>query len=90
MATIKETIRESMMKLEFGCGETPRKPDFLGVDVRSFPNIKYVCNAWEIDQHVEENTVDEIFSRHFFEHLTFQQADLTLASWYKILKARRF
>ncbi len=72
--------------LEFGCADRPRRPKFLGVDIRSLPNIKYVCNAWDIDKFVEDGVVDEIFSRHFFEHLTYQQADLTLKSWYKILK----
>jgi len=73
--------------LEFGCGNKPRKPEYLGVDIRSLPNVTYVCNAWEIHQHVKFNTIDNIFSRHFFEHLTFYQADLTLKSWYKILKS---
>lgn len=27
-----------------------------------------------------------MLSRHFFEHLTYAQADLTLQAWYKILK----
>ncbi len=75
-----------MIGLEFGCGETPRKPHFLGVDVRELPTVKYVCNAWEIDQYVDPNTVDEIFSRHFFEHLSYEQADWTIESWKKVLK----
>lgn len=74
------------MKLEFGCGETPRRPDFFGVDIRPLPNIKFVCNAWDIDQHVEDSSVDEIYSRHFLEHLTFHQAAKTLTVWHKILK----
>jgi predicted SAM-dependent methyltransferase len=75
-----------MFGLEFGCGETPRKKDFFGVDVRPGPTVKYLCNAWEIDQHVSPNSVDAIFSRHFFEHLTFAQGRKTLEVWHKILK----
>jgi len=75
-----------MIGLEFGCGETPRRPDFAGVDVRPLPTVKYVCNAWEIDQHVDEQSVDEIFSRHFFEHLTFEHGAMTLQSWFRVLK----
>ena len=76
--------------LEFGCGDNPTKPEFKGVDVRSLPNVSYVCNAWEISDHVPESSVDEIFSRHFFEHLTFEQADLTLMAWHQILKPGGF
>lgn len=65
-------------------GRTGR-PDFAGVDVRPLPTVKYVCNAWEIDQHVDEQSVDEIFSRHFFEHLTFEHGAMTLQSWFRVL-----
>lgn len=74
------------MKIEFGGGEKPRRPEFKQCDIRQLPNIDYVCAAWDIDKHIEENTVDEIFSRHFFEHLTFLQGEKVLESWYKILK----
>lgn len=76
------------MKLEFGCGDKPRKAKegFLGVDIRKFPNVTYVCKAWEIIEHVPANSVSEIYSRHFLEHLTWVQVDLTLDAWYKILK----
>jgi len=74
------------MKLEFGSGETPTKEGFLTVDVRDLPGVDYVCNAWEIDKHVSENSGDEIFSRHFFEHLTFEQGERQLQVWHKILK----
>jgi predicted SAM-dependent methyltransferase len=74
------------MKIEFGCGETPTKRDFKTCDIRNVPGVDYVCPAWDIDALVEDNTVDEIFSRHFFEHLTFKQGEVILEKWYKILK----
>lgn len=74
------------MKIEFGCGETPTKEDFKTCDIRDLPGIDFVCSAWEIDKLVGENTVDEIFSRHFFEHLTFKQGEYLLTVWHKILK----
>jgi len=74
------------MRLEFGCGETPTKEGFKTCDIRDLPGVDYVCPAWEIDKLVEENSVDEIFSRHFFEHLTFAQGEVMLDKWRKILK----
>jgi predicted SAM-dependent methyltransferase len=73
------------MQIEFGGGNNPRKPNYKQVDIRKFAGITYVCNAWEIDQHVDAGTVTEIYSRHFFEHLTHGQSLRTLEAWHKIL-----
>lgn len=72
------------MKIEFGGGENPRRPNFTQVDVRKINDNTIVCNAWDIDKNVGANTVTEIYSRHFFEHLTHDQAKRTLNAWYKI------
>jgi len=74
------------MKIEFGAGETPTKKGYKTVDVRDLSGVDYVCNAWDIEKHVEPNTVDSIFSRHFFEHLTFIQGEMTLEAWKSIIK----
>lgn len=74
------------MNIEFGCGETPTFSDYKTCDVRDLPGIDYVCNAWEITSQVDPDTVDHIFSRHFFEHLTFQQGHVFLEACYTILK----
>tara|TARA_B110000977_G_scaffold196328_2_gene276466 strand:+ start:586 stop:1077 length:492 start_codon:yes stop_codon:yes gene_type:complete len=74
------------MNIEFGCGAKPTKQGFKTCDIRDLPGIDYVCAAWDIEKLVSENTVDEIFSRHFFEHLTFAQGEKMLEVWHKILK----
>ena len=68
------------MKIEFGCGETPTKEGFMTCDIRDVPGVDFACPAWDIDKHVESNTVTDIFSRHFFEHLTFKQGEYLLDS----------
>ena len=78
--------RRNKMKIEFGCGEKPRHPGYKTCDVRDVPGVDFVCPAWEIDTLVKENSVEEIFSRHFFEHLTFHQGAVVLSKWNKILK----
>ena len=72
-------------RLDFGCGAKQPKSGFVGVDIRKFPHVKYVCNAWEISQLVRHSSILEIYSRHFLEHLTFAQADMTLQAWNKII-----
>jgi len=74
------------MNIEFGCGQHPNKKDYKTCDIRSLPGIDFVCAAWDIDQFVDNNCVDNIFSRHFFEHLTFRQGKIVLEKWHKILK----
>lgn len=74
------------LKIEFGCGENPTKEGFKTCDIRDLPGVDYVCAAWDIDQYIDKNSVDEIYSRHFFEHLTFAQGENVLEVWYKILK----
>ena len=57
----EEKRMKNGVKLEFGCGETPRKPDFLGVDIRPSPSVTYVCIAWEIGRFFSGNSVQEIY-----------------------------
>ena len=74
------------MKIEFGGGKSPKKIDWIQCDIQDLPNIDIVCDAWKITDHVEKNSVEEIYSRHFLEHLTFAQAEACIKSWSAILK----
>lgn len=74
------------MKIEFGCGDRPFSEEYKTCDVRDLPGIDFVCDAWEIDTQVEPDTVESIYSRHFFEHLTFNQGKAYINACYKILK----
>jgi len=73
------------MKLEFG-GVSKHEQGFLCCDIRDVKHVTYVCNCWEIDEKVERESVEEIYSRHMFEHLTFAQGRATLKAWNKVLK----
>lgn len=79
-------MKRSPDKLEFGCGSA-LKSGYEGVDTRALKGVRYVCEAWNIDRYVKPNSVSEISSRHFLEHLTFAQVDATLAVWRRLLKA---
>lgn len=73
------------MKIDFGGGSRP-KPGYACCDVRALDTVEFVCDAWDIADYLDEGSVDEVYSRHFFEHLTFAQGVLTLRAWRKILK----
>ena len=72
------------MNIEFGGGENPRKKDYRQIDIRKIREDDIVCAAWEVEKHIEPNKVQNIYSRHFFEHLTHTQAQRTLDAWYNI------
>lgn len=82
---ILRVIKASPPRLEFGCGPSLQK-EFTGVDIRFFEGVEFICNAWEIKHYVKGESVEEIRSRHFLEHLTYSQAQLALLGWNKILK----
>lgn len=78
-------VRKTRPKyLEFGCGPKCRD-GYKGVDIRWFPGVYYICDSWHITKYVAQNSVYSIYSRHFVEHLTFRQVDLTLNAWMHIL-----
>lgn len=79
-------MNKKIIGLEFGCGDTPRRPEYDGVDIRTLPTVKHVCNAWDITEHVSDESIDIVFSRHFLEHLTFHDANRTIRAWHTILK----
>lgn len=72
-------------RLEFGCGPS-LTPGYTGVDIRFFKGVTFICNAWQIDKYVQQQSVSEIRSRHFFEHLTFAQGRRVLQVWHKLLR----
>lgn len=76
------------MKIEFGCGANSKRVGYKTCDIRNLPGVDFVCAAWEIDQYITKDSVSEIYSRHFFEHLTFAQGRKLLSVWYDILKPR--
>ena len=73
------------MNIEFGCGANPKQAGYKTCDIRNLPGIDYVCSAIDIADHCDHNSVDNIFSRHMFEHLTFHAGELHLEACMKIL-----
>jgi predicted SAM-dependent methyltransferase len=74
-----------MIQLDFGCGNNLKK-GFIGIDNRPLKDVSFCCNAWQADQYFAENSVDEIYSCHLFQYLTYAQAFQTLKVWHTLLK----
>ena len=73
----------SDLKLDLGCGKHP-KEGFVGVDARDFGQ-EIVCDlrgTWKWD----DNSVDEVYSSHFLEHLTAPERIHFANELYRVLK----
>lgn len=57
-----------MLKLDVGCGQN-KKAGFLGVDIVSAEGVDFVLDITKEKLPLDENSVDEVFSNHFFEHI---------------------
>lgn len=75
--------KNKKIRLEIGCGKKPRK-GFITCDVRKLPSIDYVCQADELP--FDDNTLDEIYSRHLIEHFTLKEFLKVLQEWNRVLK----
>lgn len=56
------------MKLDIGCGRN-KKLGFTGLDRVKMEGVDIVCNLDKEQIPLRDNSVDEIFSMHFMEHV---------------------
>ncbi len=55
------------MKLDLGCGAN-KQEGFTGVDICDIPGVDIVHNLEVFPWPFEDNSVDEVFCSHYFEH----------------------
>jgi predicted SAM-dependent methyltransferase len=75
------------IKLNIGCG-TDYKKGWLNIDNNSDNNIKKLDLNWDLRNKLpfDDNSVDFIYSEHFFEHLTPEEAHKTIKDLMELLK----
>lgn len=61
------TMNQAPVKIDLGAGRVKRS-GYLSVDRYRVPGVDLVCDA-EQRLPFRDNTVDEVFSRHLFEHV---------------------
>ncbi len=72
------------VKLDLGCGKN-KQPGFIGVDSRKFDGVDQVAELTEKWPWADDS-VDEIHSSHFVEHLTGEQRVHFVNELYRVLK----
>lgn len=56
------------MKIDIGCGRF-KKDGFIGIDILPIPGVDYVVDLRKERLPFADNSVDEVFTHHFLEHL---------------------
>lgn len=69
-------------KLYVGCGDQ-KLDGYVACDLRALPHVQLACRAWDISRYCQN--LSEIYSRHMVEHLTYEEAKLTLRDWHAAL-----
>lgn len=81
----KKRLQEALpLKLDLGAGKRTRE-GFLGVDIRSFDGVDIIADLSQ-DWPWADNSVDEINSSHFVEHLTGNQRIHFFNEMYRVMK----
>lgn len=78
---------EKSIKLHLGCGNTYLE-GWVNIDNNSDNNIKKLDLNWDLRNPLpyEDNSVDMIYNEHFLEHLTVEEALVSLKDFIRVLK----
>ena len=94
---LKAVEQKRLLKLDLGCGPNKRE-GFLGVDCRDFKGVDQVVDLAELDPTGREHgiiayknwpwdndSVEEVYTSHFVEHLTSEQRIHFVNELYRVL-----
>lgn len=74
-----------MIKVDIGCG-TRKQPEHIGIDILPFEGIDHQLNAGTEKLPFENDSVDEIYTSHFVEHLEAMERVHLINEAYRVLK----
>jgi len=57
-----------LLELDVGCGKN-KKDGFWGIDIISAKEMDFVLDITKEKLPLEDNSVNEVFSNHFFEYI---------------------
>lgn len=79
--------RKGSIKLHLGCG-TDYKEGWINIDNNSDENITAIDLYWDLLKPLPfpDNSVDFIFSEHFFEHFSVEDGQLVMKDALRLLK----
>jgi predicted SAM-dependent methyltransferase len=75
----------SRIALDLGCGPA-KKEGYLGIDKLPLPGVDFVTDMESGLSFLPDNSVDEIYTSHFIEHIN--NLELLLKECHRVLKPR--
>ena len=63
----EQPMSKTLLKLDLGCGQN-KQPGFSGVDIWDGPGVDFVVDLFKTPLPFKDESVEEIFGSHFFEH----------------------
>lgn len=85
LKTKPKLITGSPLKLDIGCGER-KQEGHVGIDIAACPGVDHVMDVRNYPWPVEDASVDEIYTSHFFEHLSGPERCPFMDECWRILK----
>lgn len=73
------------MKIDIGCG-SKKKEGFIGIDQYAMPGVDKVCKIGKEPLPFEDNSVEEVYSSHFIEHLNSEERVQFYNEIYRVMK----
>jgi hypothetical protein len=75
------------VKLDLGCGPHKKGPEWTGADRLAFPGVDVVIDLAKDDWPWPDDSVEDVFSSHFVEHLDAVQRVKFFNRLWRVLKA---
>ena len=81
---------KKLLKIDLGCGQRKASPEHIGVDKVQITKdgvdlVDVVHDLRQIPYPFEDNSAEEIFASHFFEHLDGYERKAFIEECYRIL-----
>lgn len=69
MNNLKKIKKLKKINLNLGCGKNNTDPDYVGIDIDPSSNADYIGDALKLLKKLNKNSVNKVYSSHFFEHI---------------------
>lgn len=80
------TVNSGQVRIELGSGPHG-EPDYFHVDAVKIGNVNKESDVRNLDW-LQDNSVDDLYSAHTVEHISYTEIMKVLTEWYRVLKPR--
>lgn len=84
-AKLKAIKKVEAIRLDIGCGKNKRA-GFVGIDAMKFDGVDHVLDVRKTPWPWPDESIDEVFSSHFVEHLTGAERIPFFNELYRVMK----